>query len=473
MNKKFFAALASATMAFTASGSIAVFADDFVEENTPVINNGQVAPKPTKVKWNQENFGDLATKDGGVNPESGLTFNPLQDGSVETKTLEAVTTITLGADFKGEIKGLEYFTGLTSFTAEAGTLTNKTLDFSANTKLQTLEVTKAADLTGITLPGTFKNADGDEEHALTTLTLDGTKLTSLDLSEQDELTTIAVRENKNLKAITLRKSTLKDQVVLESLGLRDNALESINLDRYKIKGNLNLSGNHIGVLDLSKTEVLGDVYLGDGDKDGDKAQTFYVSETLENVDLAKTFENMDVEKVTAKGFDKKTGVLTLAEDVTTYTYDTGTATLKVKLTKANPMNRLYNPNSGEHFYTADLKEKAALVNLGWQDEGYGWVALATKDGDELSAVHRLYNPNTGDHHYTLVEEERDTLVSYGWKYENVGWYTALATETPVYRQYNPNATGAGSHNYTTDKAENDHLVSLGWTPEGIAWFGLK
>ena len=62
MNKKFFAALASATMAFTASGSIAVFADDFVEERNPVINNGQVAPKPTKVLWNQENFGDLATK---------------------------------------------------------------------------------------------------------------------------------------------------------------------------------------------------------------------------------------------------------------------------------------------------------------------------------------------------------------------------------------------------------------------------
>ena len=36
MNKKFFAALASATMAFTASGSIAVFADDFVEEKTPI-----------------------------------------------------------------------------------------------------------------------------------------------------------------------------------------------------------------------------------------------------------------------------------------------------------------------------------------------------------------------------------------------------------------------------------------------------
>ena len=41
MNKKFFAALASATMAFTASGSIAVFADDFVEENN-IVDNGDV-----------------------------------------------------------------------------------------------------------------------------------------------------------------------------------------------------------------------------------------------------------------------------------------------------------------------------------------------------------------------------------------------------------------------------------------------
>ena len=56
MNKKFFAALASATMAFTASGSIAVFADDFVEEKTPVVDGNVVKPEET-VKWNEDNFG--------------------------------------------------------------------------------------------------------------------------------------------------------------------------------------------------------------------------------------------------------------------------------------------------------------------------------------------------------------------------------------------------------------------------------
>ncbi len=37
--------------------------------------------------------------------------------------------------------------------------------------------------------------------------------------------------------------------------------------------------------------------------------------------------------------------------------------------------RLYNSNSGEHFYTAKYAEKAHLISLGWQDEGYAWYGL--------------------------------------------------------------------------------------------------
>ena len=364
-------------------------------------------------------------------------------------------------------------------------MTNKTLDFSANTKLAILSVTKAANLTGITLPGTYKNDKDEDVHALTSLTLDGTKLTSLDLSEQEKLGTIAVRENKNLKAITLRESTVQDQVVLQSLGLRDNALESIDLDRYIIEGNLNLSGNNFGALDLSKTTVKGDVYLGDGDQDGDYAQKFYVSEGLENVNLAETFENLDVTAVTATDFNAKTGVLTLSKNAsdTVYSYEVAlrgkTANMKVKLVKANPMNRLYNPNSGEHFYTASIREKEALVKLGWNDEGYGWVAPTEAEG-KANPVYRLYNPNSGDHHYTMSKNEYETLQVYGWKDEKIGWYSADAENAEpsrdhvaVYRQYNPYANGAGSHNYTIDKGENDYLCNLGWVYEGIAWTALQ
>ena len=133
----------------------------------------------------------------------------------------------------------------------------------------------------------------------------------------------------------------------------------------------------------------------------------------------------------------------------------------------DPMYRLYNPNSGEHFYTARAEEKNYLVSLGWYDEGIGWMAPAVSE----EPVYRLYNPNAGDHHYTMNPDEKDMLVRLGWNYEGIGWYSDALRGMPLYRQYNPNAK-AGSHNYTTSKAENDALVSLGWRAEGIAWYGV-
>ncbi|MBQ9278519.1 MAG: hypothetical protein IJ224_07780 [Lachnospiraceae bacterium] len=132
------------------------------------------------------------------------------------------------------------------------------------------------------------------------------------------------------------------------------------------------------------------------------------------------------------------------------------------------MYRLYNPNSGEHFYTSNSKEKDNLVKVGWRYEGIGWKAPKTSK----TPVYRLYNKNAGDHHYTMSATERDFLVSVGWKYEGIGWYSDDSKSVPLYRQYNPNAK-AGSHNYTVSKSENDMLVSVGWKGEGIGWYGVK
>ena len=38
-------------------------------------------------------------------------------------------------------------------------------------------------------------------------------------------------------------------------------------------------------------------------------------------------------------------------------------------TNTQEMYRLYNPNSGEHFYTADASERDHLVDVGWNYEG--------------------------------------------------------------------------------------------------------
>lgn len=132
------------------------------------------------------------------------------------------------------------------------------------------------------------------------------------------------------------------------------------------------------------------------------------------------------------------------------------------------LHRMYNPNSGEHFYTKSGSERYNLILSGWKYEGDGWIAPDTGD-----PVYRLYNENAGDHHYTMSGRERDNLVAAGWKYEGIGWYSApKETGTPLYRLYNPNASGAGSHHYTTSEKEKNSLMSIGWKYEGIGWYGL-
>ena len=132
------------------------------------------------------------------------------------------------------------------------------------------------------------------------------------------------------------------------------------------------------------------------------------------------------------------------------------------------MFRLYNQNSGEHFYTSNEEEKNNLVSLGWKYEGIGWTAPSKSN----SPVYRLYNKNGGEHHYTMSADEKDSLIKAGWSYEGIGWYSDDNKSVPLYRQYNPNAF-ANNHNYSVSKEENDWLVGLGWKAEGIGWYGIN
>lgn len=59
--------------------------------------------------------------------------------------------------------------------------------------------------------------------------------------------------------------------------------------------------------------------------------------------------------------------------------------------------RLYNPNSGEHFYTKTTAERDHLRKVGWRYEGIGWQSPTNG-----SAVYRLYNKNSGEHFYSAT-----------------------------------------------------------------------
>ncbi|MDD5858504.1 MAG: leucine-rich repeat domain-containing protein [bacterium] len=151
-------------------------------------------------------------------------------------------------------------------------------------------------------------------------------------------------------------------------------------------------------------------------------------------------------------------------------YNDSLTTLNVNcIAKVTEMYRLYNPNTGEHFYTGSIDERTNLVNVGWNYEGIGWYAPVSGG----KPVYRLFNPNTGDHHYTMSWDEVEFLKSVGWRYEGICWNSAEESDSNVaqFRLYNPNAI-VGIHHYTSSVEERDYLVSLGWRYEGIGWYGV-
>ncbi|HJJ00458.1 MAG TPA: hypothetical protein OIM11_04845 [Coriobacteriaceae bacterium] len=137
------------------------------------------------------------------------------------------------------------------------------------------------------------------------------------------------------------------------------------------------------------------------------------------------------------------------------------------------MYRAYNPNSGEHFYTASYGEIEAIVAAGWQYEGEAWTAPATS----ATPVYRLYSGT--DHHYTTSAYERNELLKVGWSDEGIGWYSDEAMGVGLHRLFNPNVdpnaprNNSGSHHYTTSDEERDHLVSIGWRYEDYGWYGVR
>lgn len=160
------------------------------------------------------------------------------------------------------------------------------------------------------------------------------------------------------------------------------------------------------------------------------------------------------------------------EEITTAAPEATASAETVEYTVDNTADvyRLYNPNSGEHFYTEDYTERDHLLSVGWSYEGIGWTA-PVKDVNDSTPVYRLYEPIGGLHLYTVSDNEKNTLLAHGWHDEGVGWYSDSSQMTiPMYREYNPNS---GQHNYTKNAEEDRNLISKGWKQEGIAWYGVN
>ncbi len=128
--------------------------------------------------------------------------------------------------------------------------------------------------------------------------------------------------------------------------------------------------------------------------------------------------------------------------------------------------RLYNRYTGEHFYTKSYTERTHLMSVGWQDEGIGWITSSSG-----TPVYRVYNPyaSGGDHYYTTSKYEAQQLVKKGWRWDNNGAPVFYSNGSKnLYVAYNPNAK-SGAHNYTTSAYEQNTLLNKGWKYGAVAW----
>ena len=129
------------------------------------------------------------------------------------------------------------------------------------------------------------------------------------------------------------------------------------------------------------------------------------------------------------------------------------------------MLRMYNPNTGEHFYTGSTVERDDLIAEGWQYEGIAFTFPANTG----APVYRLFQPSTGEHLYTMNKAEKEKLEAAGWNYEGVAFNSAYNTEAVQHRLHNPNAT-IGAYHFTFSEEEKQNLINAGWEYQGIGWY---
>ena len=127
-------------------------------------------------------------------------------------------------------------------------------------------------------------------------------------------------------------------------------------------------------------------------------------------------------------------------------------------TVTNGVYRLYNPNSGQHLFTADHSEAESLANSGWSFEG---VPFRSGSGEP---VWRLYNKFSGAHMLTADGTEGMDMAVAGWQVESEAF--AQGSSRDCYRLYNKNN---GDHVFTVDETERESLRKAGWSDEGAAF----
>lgn len=129
-----------------------------------------------------------------------------------------------------------------------------------------------------------------------------------------------------------------------------------------------------------------------------------------------------------------------------------------------PLYRLYNANSGDHFYTTSIDEaNNAASNLHFNREGVTGI-VSTSPSEFLIPVYRLYRSGKNDDHfYTNSDIEASHAETLGYRREGIAFYCSNGNDwdmTLTLYRYNRGS----DHFYTTDLNEG---AASGGSFEGI------
>ena len=222
---------------------------------------------------------------------------------------------------------------------------------------------------------------------------------------------------------------------------------------------------------------------------GDTANLTATVTPADASDKSVTWTSSDTGVATVDSSGMVTAVAAGTATITVTTTDGGktasaAVTVLAKVVPASPvpMYRIFNPSTGEHFYTASPKEAQVNVASGaWKYEGIGWYAPSS--GIPVYRLAAIPGSGSAGHLFTTSAQERDAALASKnpagqpyWKCETsagmpncVGWYSGGTI--PVFRAFYP---GNGQHNYTTDTNEQVIITTLqGWTDEKIGWYGVQ
>lgn len=127
------------------------------------------------------------------------------------------------------------------------------------------------------------------------------------------------------------------------------------------------------------------------------------------------------------------------------------------------MYRSYHAN-GDHLLSVNPDEGTPY---NYVSEGPVFYVYTAPCQWGLAAFQRVLNPNSGEHFFTASQAEVDYLVSVGWIFEGVLGCIAQSAECgaiPLYR------LAKTFHIFTPNASERDALVAQGWVLESTAGY---